>query len=453
MNLRNIDPDWAWQTWQSSNDQVWDSRLATHFYRRAAFGASATTLQASIQTTPTAILDGWLSNDDAALNAFDDESTAVASSVLAGGDPKQLASWWLYRMQQSPNPLLEKATLLWHGHFATSAEKVEDVRLMFEQNQLLRKNALGDFAAMAHGISRDPAMLVYLDSVTNRKSHPNENFARELMELFCLGEGNYSETDIRELAKCFTGWEIRRKRFRFNRYQHDFGEKQFLSAAGKLTGEQAVDVVLKQKAAARFIVNKLVRFFVFDEPTPDAALLEPLAVELEANELNLGPTVRRILSSQLFFSEHAIGRKVRSPVELGVGLLSCLDATTNLNALGRDMGEVGQALFYPPNVKGWDGGRTWINSSTLLGRANLSRRLLSHPKTRFAGGSFYELLRAHEVAEPELALNWLVDLLLVRPLPNDVRSRLLDGIGNSNDNETYLKIAFLLTTLPEFQLS
>ena len=138
---------------------------------------------------------------------------------------------------------------------------------MLQQNQLLRRYALGDFTRLVQEISRDPAMLVYLDSADNRKSHPNENYARELMELFCLGEGHYSEQDVRELARCFTGWEIRRNQFRFNRYQHDFGAKKILGSSGKLDGEQAVQVVLKQPMTPRFIAQKLVHFLVMDEPT------------------------------------------------------------------------------------------------------------------------------------------------------------------------------------------
>ena len=155
-----------------------------------------------------------------------------AQVTLAANSPELLTGWWLHRMRHTPAPLLEKTTLFWHGHFATSAEKVRDPKLMFEQNELFRSNALGRFEELVRGIARDPAMLIYLDSATNRKMHPNENFAREVMELFCLGVGNYSEKDIQQLARCFTGWEIQYGKFKFNPYQHDYGNKTVLGQVG-----------------------------------------------------------------------------------------------------------------------------------------------------------------------------------------------------------------------------
>src|SRR5690606_21813964 len=258
-------------------------------------------------------------------SAFRQESDALASAVLAGGDSKKLSAWWLYVMLRTPDVLREKMTLFWHGHFATSAAKVQDAWLMHRQNELFRRHALDAWETLVQGVSRDPAMLIYLDSAVNRKSHPNENYARELMELFCLGEGQYSEQDIREAARCFTGWEVRRGKFYLNRRQLDLGEKTVLGERGPFSGEEVVRVILRQPAAPRFLARKLVRFFVLDEPELPDALLEPLAVEFRESGLDVGRLVRRILGSRLFFSEHALGRKVRSPVELGVGLLRALE--------------------------------------------------------------------------------------------------------------------------------
>jgi hypothetical protein len=216
---------------------------------------------------------------------------------LATGNVKRLSAQWVYRMLTTPAQLQEKMTLFWHGHFATSAAKVDDAELMQRQNDLRREHALGDLSQLLLEISRDPAMLIYLDSVSNRKSHPNENYAREIMELFALGEGNYTEQDIRELARCFTGWEIKRKKFRFNRYQHDSGTKTVLGTTGKLSGEEGVAIVAGQDTAPQFIVGKLIRFFVMDEPAPPNDLIEPLARELRKNNMQIAPTVRRILGT------------------------------------------------------------------------------------------------------------------------------------------------------------
>ncbi len=210
----------------------------------------------------------WLPNNRESTE-FRSTADALAEATLAGGDPTKLSAAWVYRLLYTPNQLLEKTTLFWHGHFATGAEKVKDARMMWNQNQLLREHALGNFGDLVHQISQDPAMLIYLDSAINRKAHPNENFARELMELFCLGEGNYSESDVLELARCFTGWEIKNKKFRKNRYQHDSDEKTVLQQSGDFDGEDGVRIVLEQPAAERFLARKLYRFFVSDEPESD----------------------------------------------------------------------------------------------------------------------------------------------------------------------------------------
>ena len=197
--LDEIDPAWAWQAWEPSADEAWDRRRAALLYRRVAFCASERTIRTALNGSPQAAVERLIQLDpkqQAEFEAFESVSNDLAAAVKAAGNAQQLSTWWLHRMLNSPRPLQEKLTLFWHGHFATGAEKVIDVDLMLEQNRLLRENAMGDFRQLVHGISKDPAMLIYLDSVTNRKAHANENFARELMELFCLGEGNYSDSDV-----------------------------------------------------------------------------------------------------------------------------------------------------------------------------------------------------------------------------------------------------------------
>jgi len=252
-----LDPNTAWTRWQPTADEPWDVRRAAHLFRRGGFGATLEQLDRAVGGGVEATIDSMF--DMTERESFDQSMQPMERVLASSQDPRQLASWWLLRMLQTPCQLLEKTTLLWHGHFATGAAKVANARAMLAQNRLLQDNALGQFEPMVQGISQDVAMLIYLDSEDNRKTRPNENYARELMELFCLGPGNFSEQDIKELARCFSGCQVHRGKFRFNQHQHDAGTKAFLGVRGNYSGQQAVRVVLDQPAAARFIAGKLVR--------------------------------------------------------------------------------------------------------------------------------------------------------------------------------------------------
>jgi uncharacterized protein (DUF1800 family) len=444
-----IDPDWAWSSFSPGEDHPWNPRAAAHVFRRAGFGATREQLDAAAARTPSEVVRELL--DAVEPDSFVAEMESLGRSALATGNVRQLSAWWTYRLLSTPAQAVEKLTLFWHGHFATSADKVQDGELMLRQNELLRSFALGDFSKLLLEISRDPAMLVYLDSATNRKAHPNENYAREIMELFCLGEGRYSEADIRDLARCFTGWEIRRGEFKFNRYQHDTGRKSILGQAGEFGGEDGVRIVLEQDAAPEFIVSKLIRFFVMDEPAPSPELIAPLAALLRDSGMVIRPVVERILTSNLFYSEHAMGRKVRSPVELVIGLLRGLEGSGNSFELSEAMNTLGQGLLYPPSVKGWDGGRTWINSSTLLGRSNLVRQLISDDKTRFGRKSLKEYLASQQATTPERIINHLEAVLFAVPVPSAARDQIMALMKPATDR-ALTEGLHALCTLPEFQL-
>jgi uncharacterized protein (DUF1800 family) len=291
-------------------------------------------------------------------------------------ETERLALWWANRMLTTRRPLEEKLTLFWHGHFATGENKVRDYRMMLRQNQMLRANASRSLRDQLVGILKDPAMLVYLDNGENVKAHPNENFGRELLELFTMGVGNYGERDVREAARAFTGWTNDVLAFKFDAGQHDFGEKTFLGRSGALDGGDIVDTILAQPVTAEFVAAKVYRFFVREDLAP------PVRAELgrvyRESGYEMKPLLKRIFLSKDFYSAPAFATQIKSPVHLIVSTyrkLGLVEVPT-IPDFGRMSAGLGQSLFDPPNVAGWAGGRTWITPSTLLQRGNLFREVL-----------------------------------------------------------------------------
>jgi uncharacterized protein (DUF1800 family) len=454
-DLSAIDPQMAWSAWEPTSEEPWDAKRVRHLMRRGGFGAKSSEVKQLVDAGPAKAIDALMGKQSVqALEAFEQDSAQILSALRSGGNVESIAAWWLHRMLHSPSPLVEKMTLFWHGHFATGADKVNDIELMVQQNRMLREHALGDYSSLVQAVSKDPAMLLYLDSATNRKTHPNENYARELMELFCLGEGNYTEQDVQQLARCFTGWEIKRKTFRFNPYQHDSGFKKLFEIEGIESGEQAVGAVLAHRSMPTFIAGKLVRFFVCDEPAPEADFLLPLAVAFQKGDFAIEPLVRTILSSKLLLSDWSRGKKVRSPVEFVVESMRNLQMTTNLDRLAKGLDGVGQALFNPPNVKGWDGGRAWINSSTLIGRSNLIVDLLREPATRFARGPLDAWLKSEQVSSERQWLDWLETSLLSIPLSDSDKEQLQSSVAKSDVGfDPWRKMLVALSQNPKFHLS
>ncbi len=288
-----------------------------------------------------------------------------------------LIGWWVERMRESQDPLEEKMTLFWHGHFATSAVKVKDAYLMWRQNQTFREHARGNFGVLVKAVSRDPAMIDWLDLRESRVAHPNENFAREVMELFTLGEGNYTEKDVTEGARAFTGYRIspQDQSFLFDPRQHDNAPKQFLGRGDVRDGDQAIDTILAQPACARFIARKLWTFFAYENPSD--ALVETLAATLRASRYETRPTLHRLFTSAEFYSPAATRTQIKSPVQWVVQTARELEITLpGRGPLQGALRQMGQVPFNPPSVKGWDGGKAWISTSTLLTRYNLAGNLL-----------------------------------------------------------------------------
>ncbi len=286
--------------------------------------------------------------------------------------------WWLDRMIATPAPLQEKMTLFWHGHFTTAAiQKGVTPQEIVAQNQLFRNFALGNVRELTQRVSVDAAMLKYLDNRASDRAHPNENYARELMELFTLGIGNYTENDVRESARAWTGYRVRPRTGDgfFNPSLHDDGQKTFLGRTGNFGGREIVDIIFQQPATATFFASKLLRFFVYDDPEPE--LIAQVASLVRRNDFDLQPVVATLLGSNVFYSDRAYRALVKSPVEFVVGSYQLFGVPHADRGALAAMRRMTQVLFYPPNVKGWSGGNAWINTSTVLARENFANSLMT----------------------------------------------------------------------------
>jgi hypothetical protein len=407
--------------------QDWTYDRAAHLIERAGFGAPPDEIRRLAKMTPQQAVDelvDYQSIDNSAAKPFEESGiwdagmdpfppsradavrigrergAALGVQVLPEGSPRRLQPvvdkffyglrantietqrlgvWWANRMLITRRPLEEKLTLFWHGHFATGDTKVRDYRMMLRQNDMLRARASGDLRALLVGILEDPAMLVYLDNGENVKKHPNENFGRELLELFTMGVGNYTERDVREAARAFTGWTNDVLVFKFDADQHDFGEKTFIGRTGPFNGRDIIDAILAQPVTAEFVAAKLYRFFVREDPSP--AIKAELGRGFRATGYQIKPLLKRIFLSKDFYSPSSVATQIKSPVTLVVSTyrkLGLRDLPT-IPDFGRLTVTLGQSLFDPPNVAGWAGGRTWITPATLLQRGNLFREVLSPP--------------------------------------------------------------------------
>ncbi len=392
-------------------------------------------------------------------------------------DRRQMAAiqrWWLRRMIETPRPLEEKLTLFWHGHFATSYRGTEDSHHLFMQNMLFRRHANGNFADLVFGIIRDPAMLRYLNNNQNRSRAPNENLARELMELFTLGEGNaYTEHDIKEGARALTGYTFDDDEFVFRDDLHDHGVKDVLGRSGQFDGDDFVRLILSRRIASEFICYKLYHFFVSDGPGQPSdegqAFILALARLLRDSRYNLKPVLRTMFKSQHFYDESNIASLIKSPVQLIVQAIRSLRTPArNLSALLEAASQMGQNLFYPPSVKGWDGGRSWINTSTLFVRQNIVIYLLTgrQPNSQpwQADGSMYDASHLIEdqrspngSIDIEAAARYLLHFNLGRAPSEDRVAILVDFIRRNGsehrlDNNTFIAVLSLIAAMPEYQL-
>ena len=482
----------------------WDFTAAAHLLNRAGFGGPPVEIERLVTLGPVQAVSWFVDYErlpDTTANpawAQPDPERAeqLKAARMAGPEERrkiiqaqqknqrermiELRAWWLRRMAFGPRPLQEKMALFWHGHFATSVEKVRDAYLMWRQNELFRRLATGNWLELLSAVAKDPAMLIWLDQAQSRKQHPNENFAREVMELFTLGEGHYTEKDVTEAARALTGWSYDRldEDFVDRPIWHDWGLKTIFGQTGNFDGQDFLEMLVAKPQAAQFITAKLWNYFAGTPPSTE--LNEALAATFRAAGNNFKPLLRTMFLSEEFYAPAIIRNQVKSPVQWLVGSvrvlerplpppLVCLGLTRNL----------GQDFFAPPNVKGWDGGLSWITTNTLLSRYNDAATLLQGDVAPMAGGMLAKKPKANEqflrrvaqarvggvdvdklftetgARECEALLPALERRLLqarLKPEHEQVLRDYLDGQSQLNDGAILNAIRLVMST-PEYQLT
>jgi len=319
-------------------------------------------------------------------------ATGVPARPLANANPTQerareLRNWWVEEMLVTDQPFVERMTLFWHNHFTSSLQKVNFTPAVYRQNLLFRRHAMGNFATLLHAVAKDPAMLLYLDGAQNKAGQPNENFARELLELFTLGEGHYTEADIKAAARAFTGWGIDRDTGAFRAYPalHDKGEKTFFGRTGAFTGDDILSMILEKPGVSEWITGKLWREFV--SLKPDDGEIKRLAAIFREARYEMKPLLRALFLTPAFRDPANRGALIKSPIELVVGTVRLLGLPVpEKTRLVRALQAIGQVPFDPPNVKGWPGGEAWITTNTLLMRQQILRRMVEATTVAPMGG-------------------------------------------------------------------
>ena len=380
----------------------WNYSTAAHLLNRAGFGGPPAEIQRLAERGPaqavSSLLDyeaipdptpnpDWAKPNPAEIFKYREDLKTAApeekkkiqqeQQQLFQRQMLELRGWWLRRMTFGPRPFQEKMVLFWHGHFATSVEKVRNPYFMWRQNELFRRRATDNWERLLAEAGKDPAMLLWLDQAQSRKAHPNENFAREVLELFALGEGHYTEHDIAEAARALTGWslEFQNEEYVYRPFIHDRGSKTFLGHTGNFDGDDVISIIVSQPQAARFITAKLWNYFAGQMPS--AALNEALAANFRAHGNNFKPFLRDLFLSAEFYGDDIVRNQVKCPVQWLVGSVRVLECELPPPLLSWGMlRQLGQDLFAPPNVKGWDGGVTWITTNTLLTRYNDAQALV-----------------------------------------------------------------------------
>jgi uncharacterized protein (DUF1800 family) len=449
-----------WALYQPGPEMPWNLRRAHHLHRRAGFAASWNELERDLkdghEASITRVLAGKVRNDQ---NSAEFSSTAVllADAAVAADDPDRVKAAWVYRMLCGPDPLGERLTLMWHDHFATSNAKVNDLAAMRHQNDVLREHARAPFGVLLNAAVRDPALLTWLDAPTNRKGHPNENLARELMELFTLGIGNYTENDVKESARALTGWTIANGSFCEVSQNHDNDTKAIFTRRGKWTSLDLIQALIDHPATPLRIAGRLCSLF-FGENGASAAAITELARGLREHDLDVGWGVATILNSGLFFADANIGKRVAGPPEFLLGASIALDRSDpppSTLVLADWMARLGQDLFYPPNVGGWPGGRSWLSSRSLIGRANFAAALIEGPAVGMSEPLDAAALAARQGKRPDVdGVTIAAANLLMGTEPSmRVRESIARAAGPKHIGDPLRRAVAVVLTSPEAQLN
>lgn len=447
----------AWKPYAPSVAAPWNLKRVVHLHRRAGFAASWPELQRDLQDGPKPALDRMLTGQSAMGGSSTDLTTvsqALLTAAVKSETPTRIKAWWLQRMLTSPDPLGERLTLMWHNHFATSNRKIKNLLLMREQNELFRSHARSRFSEMLGPVVKHPAILLWLDADANRKGVPNENLARELMELFTLGVGHYCEDDVKEVARALTGWCVADERFIFRNSRHDEGEKRVLGTVGRLNGDDVLRILLDQPATSQRLAWRIGRTFL-GEDVPDEALKQ-LADGLRSRKLDVGWAVETVIRSELFFSDSQIGSRVLGPVEYVVGALHAQQLEKpgpNMLVLADWVTNVGQDLFYPPNVGGWKEGRSWLTSNMIIARANYAAALVAgtlwNPVRKV---DLVELSRRYAgTSDLEESVAWFGRLFWGEIEPTTVLNTVKTAREANNSNPLSVAVALLLSSPTHYQ--
>jgi uncharacterized protein (DUF1800 family) len=433
-----------------------------HLLARATFGLTPEELAPYVEMSYKEVLAKLVEPEKIDNSALD---KLLAEQVFDFTNPDDIKRWWLFRMMFTARPLEEKMTLFWHGHFATADFKVRNPYAMYVQNCTMRKLAFGRFDDLLLAMSKDPAMILWLDNQQNRKNKPNENYAREVMELFTMGIGNYTEQDVKEAARAFTGWQTKPDGFHFNSGQHDSGIKTVLGESGNFDGGDVITILARQKATGRFLARKLLRYFALDKPNEN--YVNEIAAVYESSDHNIGAMVRAIFSSKQFASPACYHSLIKSPCEYVIGTLKTFQITQVDFETPRLMAAMGQNLFNPPSVKGWDGGETWIASDTMMERFNFATRLISQKFDYLEKySSPAKIAEEQGLNTPAETVDYFLSLLVDGDAPPSTRERLITYVASDftppgaakNKSEKVRDarlrgLVHLIMTLPTYQLN
>ena len=448
-----------------TQNDPFDNRWLGHLLRRTAFGLTAERMDRFAGKSPSEVLD-WLfaydPNDDP-MNPLLDQLEGFMSPFTK---PDAAQQWWVYRMLRSPRPMQERIALFWHNHFATSLGKIDNPMHMHRQIELFRRLGLANFRDLLVAVGRDPAMLIWLDGQFNRKGKPNENYARELMELFSLGIGNYSEQDVKEVARASTGWSIRADAGKLDPKLFDDGEKEIFGNRGKFGSDEVVDLILARPESAKHISRKMLREFV--HPAPGDEVIAHYAQRLIDSKWEIKPVLREMLQSRMFFSAWAYRSKIKGPCELVISAdlaMSAMGGKPSVENSLKSMTTMGQPIMYPPSVKGWDGEEAWINANTLLMRYNFGMAMAhQHGKEFTRRNDVRGFLDQRKITTSEQIVAHFSAVLLDGQITSEEREKFIaflnrDAHGkpaafvfNAAADTSIRNLIHLMMATPEYQL-